>query len=293
MNQRFRARFSACLLSGVVVAAPLLAAGTPAWARSGPRLDVARTWHFTLGAQVPQAVVPYSTPDTYLMHAGVPVQLDWRARSSVGIDHVDVSVHLPGGTDPVTVLPVLTGTTASSWLTTRPDTWAFPGGGNAKGPKTYRVTAVDTRGASTTVDGIVLDRVHSEQQDGATYSGVEDGFPAHPTATSTWQQVTGADLDEGSALQTTTRGARIDVPVSTRAQQVFAVEASTGPGHGRFDVLVDGVKVGSANTAGTTDRQRILVFQYALTAGTHTVSVVSAGRPSGSTVTVDGFFLSD
>lgn len=255
-----------------------------------PVLEVAQSWLFRVGAQADKAAAARSGPfDVSANHRQVPVELAWQGRSCVGIDHYDLYRYSPVGW---TLQPVLTHTRQTRLATLHTDIHYAIGPITRELYATYKLVATDRLGRSTVVDQVRRSPVSYEQENGTTYAngGV---FTAKPVAGPGWRTQRGADFDGGTVLATSRRGAQVRIPVTTSHPMQLALEMTTGPRTGAVTVLIDGRRAGVVDTRATTARSRVLVAQYRLAAGRHTVTLVNLAPRHREVVQLDGVFVSD
>jgi hypothetical protein len=293
----------AAALSAPVLLAPV-AVAAPAWAHqpsarprpSAPVVTVEPTWRFDIGAQVDRtAAKEQYHGDIRVFHQRVPVELAWRgyARQGARIAGYDLFQHHPSTTQ---LFPLLKNSRATRYAFVHTDV-AYPPLGGAIGPRLhprFRLVAKDTAGRTTVVDPIQRHPVFSEQENGTTYQNGRSVFPRAPRPDRGWYRQAGPQYDAGSVLVSRNRGATVSIPVKAhRGGQWIALEMTTGPGLGVAEVRVDGHRVGTVDTRSRTTRQRVLVAEYLIGAGNHTVTVTNLGTHRRSTIELDGVFASD
>jgi len=221
------------------------------------------------------------------------VDLTWRGSSCVGIDHYDVYRYSPVGG---ALRPVLTDTRQTRYSTVHTDIQHAIGPITRELYPTYQVVATDRLGRTTVVDPVRRSPVSYEQENGTTYAnggGSGPVFTATPVAGRGWQTRHGDDYDGGSVLASTRRGAQVRIPVRTSHPMRLALEMTTGPRMGAVEVLIDGHRAGVVDTGARTARPRVLVAQYRLEAGSHTVTLVNLASHHREAVQLDGVFVSD
>jgi hypothetical protein len=101
-----------------------------------------------------------------------------------------------------------------------------------------------------------------------------------------------ARVADGTALADTLRRSRAAGATAsmTFTGRAVAIVAPRGPGRGKADVLVDGVRVATIDTRAYTFRPREIVFSKAWsTAGRHTVTLRVRGTTGRPTVSLDAF----
>ena len=74
---------------------------------------------------------------------------------------------------------------------------------------------------------------------------------------------------------------------------MLALVVSKNTNRGVVDVSVDGGTATAVNTYASSPKHRVIVWQKALGAGTHTVKLTNAGPPGHSRVYVDTLMLTD
>ena len=285
------------LLAPLVVASSASAALIPKpWPPEGDRAPVVTVepaWRFQIGAQVDQtAATRTDNYDLRVYHQRVPVELVWSARSRVGIAGYDLYRHDPKGGD--TLYQLLAGTTQTRYATSHTDASHVFGPITRELYPTFKLVATDNAGRSTTVDPIRRSPEFSEQENGTTWYG-ESVFPTDPVVVRhSWQVRTGGDYDAGAVLVARSHGATLRIPVTAGHDgQWFALEMTTGPRLGRVEVRVDGHTVGLVDTHAATRTPRVLVAQYKVSQGAHTITLVDEGTGYRPSVELDGIFASD
>lgn len=119
------------------------------------------------------------------------------------------------------------------------------------------------------------------QQDGVSLESAGGSVTA--TRTGTWRTATGSWASGGSQMWTEQQGATATwrVPVEGNLGGIGLVMAQ-GPGRGRFQVRVDGTLVATVDSLAAANRNRVVVWQAHVAAGTHTLTVrnlATTGRP--------------
>jgi hypothetical protein len=111
---------------------------------------------------------------------------------------------------------------------------------------------------------------------------------AHGTVTysSGWTTVANTSALGNSLHRTSSTGARATFQFTGRA---IGIVAPRGSSYGKFEVLIDGIKVATVDLRRATARSRVLVFAKSWsTAGAHVVVVRNLGA-GGRPVALDGF----
>jgi hypothetical protein len=281
-------------LLAVPLAVPVSAVVVPAGHRPAPpQVTMAQSWMFQVGGQVDKAAATrQNLRDLTVFHRQVPVAVTWQGRSRVGIDHYD----LFRDDGPDTPSYIVTGPThQTSYPTVHTDIHANVGHLGITLNPGFRVIATDRLGQTTSVHSS-RGPVQYEQENGTTYAdlpGATRVFIAKPVAGPGWRTVCGAEYDGGTVLATTRHGAQIRIPVRTYHAMQVALEMTTGPRMGTVEVRIDGRHAGVVDTSSRTTRARVLVAQYRLAAGQHTITLVNLGVRSHAAVQFDGVFVSD
>lgn len=288
------------LLAGPALAAPVaLSAPAAATVSSLPRpvppsLTVAPSWQFQVGAQVDRAAAAASGPyDLSVYHRQVPVALTWQGSARAGIDHYDLYRYSPVGG---ALSRVLTHTRQTRYETTHNDIHHAFGPVTRSLYATFKVVATDRFGRTAVADQVRRGPVSYEQENGTTYAngnGSAPVFTGKPVAGRGWQTQRGEAYDGGTVLASARQGAQIAIPLKISHSTQVALEMTTGPQLGAVEVRVDGRRVAVVDTWARTTRARVLVAQYRLEAGRHTVTLVNLGIRPRPTVQFDGVFVSD
>jgi hypothetical protein len=71
--------------------------------------------------------------------------------------------------------------------------------------------------------------------------------------------------------------------------QHVAVVMAEGPGRGSADVSVDGTVVGTVDTRAAVNDNRLVVFDWKMTAGVHSVTVANSATPGHPRIDIDAF----
>jgi hypothetical protein len=290
-------------LTATAVAAPLLAAPLavplsatavpPRPQPAPPQVTMAPTWMFQVGGQVDKAAATrQNLRDLAVFHRQVPVAVAWHGRGRAGIDHYDL-FRDDGPNTPYYAVMLRTLRTSYPMLHT--DIHANFGHLNVVRDPGFKLFATDRFGRTTTVDSR-RGPLHYEQENGSTFTdprGTTQVFTAAPVAGHGWRTLHGTDFDGGTVLATTRHGAQVRIPIRTYHIMQAALEMTTGPRLGTVEVRIDGRHAGVVDTRSDVTKARVLVAQYRLTAGQHTITLVNLGLRSHAMVQFDGVFLSD
>jgi hypothetical protein len=287
-------------MSAPLVLAPVASATASTARRPDPRpvdrlptVQFEPSWRFQVGGQVDRTAAGQTWyGDSAVFHRQVPVELVWHAASVHRTPALTYDLfHITFETK-----QVLDDSTATSYRMLHTDQARpiapHPGRLTDVLNPRFSLVATARSGGSTTV-GTQRHPVFSEQENGTTYLTGRSVFPAAPTAGRAWTSRSGDAYDAGAVLTTRQRGATVRIPVTTHADQWVALEMTTGPQLGAVEVRVDGHRVGVVDTYRATTTPRVLVAQYRLDAGNHTVTLVNLGVHHRATVELDGVFASD
>lgn len=173
-------------------------------------------------------------------------------------------------------------------------TYAFNGfnydadcGGGSAFDKAYWVVARDNRG-NTASSGQVDPFMSVWQETGAGPTG-EAGLPL--TKTGTWTAASCTCFNNGKTLYSTASGASLSYKVTaTGPGQTVALVMEKASNRGTANISVDGGTATAVSTNGATTH-RVIVWQKALSVGTHTVKVSNAGTAGHSRIDVDAVML--
>lgn len=298
--RRTRRALVAAAVSAPLVLAPAASAIASSARRPDPRpperaptVQFEPSWRFRVGGQVDRTAAAQTWyGDSAVFHRQVPVELVWRAEHGRRTTATTYDLfHITFETK-----QVLDDSTATTYRMLHTDQAhpIAPHPGRLTDVLNPRFTLVATGAAGGTTT--VLTQRHplfSEQENGTTYLTGRSVFPAAPTAGPGWSTRSGDTYDAGAVLTTQRRGATLRIPVRTHDGQWVALEMSTGPRLGVVEVRVDGHRVGVVDTYRATATPRVLVAQYRLTAGDHTLSLVNLGVHHRATVELDGVLASD
>ena len=155
------------------------------------------------------------------------------------------------------------------------------GGGGAF--RQWWLTATDWVGNSTRK--IIYGKVMRVTQENNT-DGSLSNYAVKPTITysGAWSTSTFAGYSLGKAQKTTAAGASatMTVAVPSGAVSHMGLVMGTGPQRGSFKLYVDGVLTKTISTYAAANRDRVIVWEKSMRAGTHRVKIVNvatAGHP--------------
>ncbi|MEQ6902507.1 hypothetical protein [Nocardioides sp. YIM 152588] len=153
---------------------------------------------------------------------------------------------------------------------------ALGSGGDA--PRAWVMTAEDCSGNTSRFD-IVMFRELSVLQEDNTYATDYQGWgttdPGSLSYTGTWRKVSCACASGAAMRRTRARGASVTFTRTYERDDHVALVMAKGPRRGAADVYVDGVKRATVRTHAAKVRNRVVVFDRWMPAGTHTVRVVN------------------
>lgn len=198
-------------------------------------------------------------------------RVSWSATDASGICGYDVLAVLAGD-DPQ---PLVTGTTATSYVGTATDYDDQEGGGSFK-TLAWQVVAHDCAGNTTSLETTVRPVV--TQEDGWTY-----GFTGVTLAYSDgWKTSTCLCWSADHTSNTRRKGAAVRISRTFAAGEPVALVMETAPNRGKARIYVDGVFRRTIDTYSPSAVHRVVVWTARMAAGMHVVRVVNAatkGRP--------------
>lgn len=136
----------------------------------------------------------------------------------------------------------------------------------------FRARATDSHGNLGDWTSGLPFTVGTAQETSATYTGA---WTEHHSRTA-WG---------GTTISTTSATAA--ATISTDSQQL-AIVGPTGPQHGSMRICVDGTSCQTITTFSSSWRPRVILADFALTPGSHTLSITQAPK-SGGEIELDGF----
>lgn len=204
-------------------------------------------------------------------------RVSWSATDEgSGICGYDVLAVLAGD-DPQ---PLVTGTTATTYLGTATDYDDQEGGGSFK-TLAWQVVAHDCAGNSTSLETTVRPVV--TQEDGWTY-----GFTGVTLAyTGVWQTSTCLCWSADHTSDTRRRGAAVEISRTFAAGEPVALVMETSPKRGKARVYVDGVFRRTIDTYSPSAVHRVVVWTARMSAGTHVIRVVNAATKDRPRIDLD------
>jgi hypothetical protein len=161
-------------------------------------------------------------------------------------------------------------------------------GGGSGSTSGWRAVARDCAGNTTTSEYGKGSRVWQE-----------DGFsPFGPTVvpeigfTGAWSVQTGAWTSGGQQRHTSSPGAAVSFTWDHYSDgQHIGLVMPKGPGRGSAAILVDDVLVGTVDTNAVSNDNRRVVFDHAMSAGSHTLTIVNLATAGHPRIDIDAFLL--
>jgi len=152
----------------------------------------------------------------------------------------------------------------------------------------FWVATKDNRG-NTATSNLVGQHVDAWQENGVDVSG----GPALPlTRTGTWTTANCTCFNNGKTLYSTAKGASLSYKVtSDKPGETVGVVVEKNSNRGTVNISVDGGTATAVSTYAASPKHRVIVWQKALSVGTHTVKVTNAGTSGRPRVDVDGIML--
>lgn len=179
---------------------------------------------------------------------------------------------------------------------TQATSYVFPGtnysgdcGGGGEFNNHYWVSARDNKGNSA-ASRMVGQLVNVWDEKGVTPNAGESNLAV--TRTGTWTAASCTCFNTGKTLYSTARNAALSYKVtSTSAGQVVGVVMEKASNRGTVNISVDGGTPTAVNTNSTTTAHRVVVWQKALSLGTHTIKLTNAGTAGRGRIDVDAIML--
>lgn len=275
-----RVRVAAALAATAVATSVAAVVGAPgAAAAADPVVRVSTP--FTVGAQIGASDLTDDAPENDVTR-GIPMTVRW----SAGPDAVcgyDLD-RLYAGSPPTRLLADRRARRYAD-AAMSDDQGAF--GGGSRQATGWRVAARPCGGGaavSTTAGRSVL--VTQESGESGSEAQMFAELP-RLAATGDWTTSTCRCASGGQQRYSTEAGASVAITKAFRRGEHIGLVMATGPARGEVDVLLDGRRVATVDTAATSKRNRVVVLDRWMPAGTHTVTVVNAGTPGRSRVDLD------
>jgi hypothetical protein len=216
---------------------------------------------------------------------GVPERLQWIARDpGSGLTGFEVW-QIGASSPPARVATLGSGSRHYDFSTTNYD--GLCGGGQEVNNYLWLVTH-DNRG-NTAATTRVSEELRVWQEDGVDPIGGGD-LPF--VRSSGWSSASCGCYNNAKLLYSTARGSRLTYTIeSTAPGQVVGVVVDKNSSSGRMWARVDKGKPTAVPTFSSTARHRVIVWQQALSVGTHTLRLTNAGTSGHPRVAVDSLLL--
>jgi hypothetical protein len=159
-------------------------------------------------------------------------------------------------------------------------------GGDGDTHEAWIMTAEDCAGNAARVD-IWADSQLTVTQENNGYANSDSPSPGRFTYTGTWATTTCACASWGAMRKTTAKGASFTFTRTYQRDDHVGLVMAKGPGRGSADVYVDGLKVATINTYASANKNRVIVYDKWMSAGTHTVRVVNLATAGHSRIDLD------
>ncbi len=162
-------------------------------------------------------------------------------------------------------------------------------GGGGEYSNHYWVSARDNKG-NTASSRLVGQLVDVWDEKGITPNVGDSNLAL--TKTGTWTAASCTCFNTGKTLYSTAKNAALSYKVtSTAAGQVVGVVMEKASNRGTVNISVDGGTATTVNTNSATTAHRVVVWQKALSLGTHTIKLTNAGTAGHGRIDVDAIML--
>jgi len=152
----------------------------------------------------------------------------------------------------------------------------------------FWVVSKDNRGNTATTNR-VGQHVDVWQENGVDVSG---GPALAVTRTGTWATANCTCFNNGKTTYSTSKGASLSYKVtSDRPGQTVGVVVEKNSNRGTVNISVDGGTATAVSTYSSSPKHRVIIWQKALSVGTHTIKLTNAGTSGRSRVDVDAIML--
>jgi hypothetical protein len=161
-------------------------------------------------------------------------------------------------------------------------------GGGSGSTSGYRAVARDCAGNTATSEYGSGSRVW--QEDGFS----PFGHPVEPTIewSGTWAVQTGPWTSGGQQRFTSSPGASVSFTWDHYGEgQHIGLVMAKGPGRGSAAIFADGVLVGTIDTNAPANDNRRVVFDHAMPAGSHTLTIVNLATVGHPRIDIDAFLV--
>jgi hypothetical protein len=253
---------------------------------TSPTLTLAPV-EFVVGSSIDQTdALTTEMCATWPWNMNVPLRMRWSGGDATsglaGYDVWGVGAKWDG------VSELVHGTSATSY-TFAATNYSGDCGGGGEYNNQYWVSARDNKGNSAASHRVgQLVRVWDEK--GASPNAGEAGLAS--TRTGTWTAASCTCFNTGKTLWSTARNAALSYKVTSDAPgQVVGVVMEKASNRGTVNISVDGGTATAVSTNATSTAHRVVVWQKALSLGTHTITLTNAGTAGHSRVDVDAIML--
>ena len=162
-------------------------------------------------------------------------------------------------------------------------------GGGSEFNNQYWVSARDNKG-NTAASRQVGQHLAVWDENGTTPNVGEANLTL--TKTGTWKTATCSCFNTGKTMYSTAKNAAVSYKVtSTAPGQVVGVVMEKASNRGTVNISVDGGAATAVSTNAATTAHRVVVWQKALTLGTHTIKLTNAGTAGHGRIDVDAIML--
>jgi hypothetical protein len=282
---------SALVAAAVLVLAavgPVVAAAT---GPSVPTLTAPAGQGFVVGGQIGTSDITVGEPGYDAYTDGIPMHLTWSATGSSDM-FFDVAPAETAACSAADFSTTIDADTYNRWYDVKMSD--YDGGlpcayGN---PVTgYTVIATDPEGAL--IGKRVLDRNPTVYQEDGRVPDTKVAAPLTVGYSGTWTVGSCTCASGGTQKGSRSAGAAVTITRTFEAGSHLALVMAEGPGRGKATVTIDGTKVGTVDTyAAGSNRNRIIVFDHAMTTGKHTVRLVNSGTAGHPRVDLDAILVS-
>ena len=275
-------------LDALLLSAPMSRAADPTpniYDHTAPTASLT-TPMFTVGGVIDATVAPTGTDCFDGYHYGdIPMSFSWTASDAGGLAGVDL-YEFDGDSDPAIDSTVA----ASGSHPLGGSNYDSDCGGGAI--KDWWLADARDNQANSAATTWVNNWVDVFQEDGAHSPQVPNSIPV--AATGTWSTSSCTCFDYGKVYFSTAAGASLTYTITTtQPSQVVALVMPKAANRGVAKISVDGATATKVDTRAATNVNRVIVWQKALTVGTHTVKVINSGTAGRARIDVDAVLLSN
>jgi hypothetical protein len=251
-------------------------AANAAFDQTPPSLTVNVTPAFVVGNIVTDGEI-----DTVHYTRDIAQLIQWSATDNVGVCSYDLFA-VPAGAPPEMLLEF----SQDTQYTYNPGSdynGDFGGGSNVI--DSFVVTARDCTGNATIK--AVDEHIFVFQEDGMSPT---DG-PQSLTYTGTWGQGNCSCFLAGHTAFATKSGARATFTRTFTGSDQIALVMAEGPGRGAASIRIDGKWLMNIDTFAAVNTNRVVVFEGAMPAGIHTLTIVNHGTTGRPRIDLDAILV--